>query len=153
MRTPSSHTFSDLPDDIDALKGAVGVRELYNRDLLIEKLKHQLAGLRRHQFGSRSEGLDQLEMRLEDEWIAQAVEAPAAQVDAEADENRAKPKRNPLPAHLPRTENVLSPGEACLSCGGGLKILGEDVTEELEYVPGRFVVNRTAAPPHGLHLL
>ena len=29
--------------------------ELRSRDLLIEKLKHQLAGLRRHQFGSRSE--------------------------------------------------------------------------------------------------
>ena len=78
MRTPPRHKSSDLPDDIDALKGAVGVleRELYNRDLLIEKLKHQLAGLRRNQFGSRSERLDQLEMRLEDEEIAEAGEAP-----------------------------------------------------------------------------
>ena len=52
MITAPSH----LPDDIDALKGAVGVleRELHNRDLLIEKLKHQLAGLRRHQFGTSS---------------------------------------------------------------------------------------------------
>ncbi|MBO6798471.1 IS66 family transposase [Maricaulis sp.] len=148
MRTRPSNTSSDLPDDIDALKGAVGVleRELYNRDLLIEKLKHQLAGLQRHQFGSRSESLDQLEMRLEDEEIAQASAQAEAEAEAEADEAPAKPKRNPLPAHLPRTEKVLSPGEACLSCGGDLKRLGEDVTEELEYVPGYFVVNRIVRP-------
>jgi transposase len=35
---------------------------------------------------------------------------------------------------------------ACASCGGKLKRLGEDVTEELEYVPGRFVVNRIVRP-------
>ena len=146
MQTPPRHTSSDLPDDIDALKGAVGVleRELYNRDLLIEKLKHQLTGFQRHQFGSRSESLDQLEMRLEDEGIAQA--SAEAEADAEADEAPAKPKRNPLPAHLPRTEEVLSPGEECTACGGDLKQLGEDVTEELEYVPGRFVVNRIVRP-------
>lgn len=37
-------------------------------------------------------------------------------------------------------------GEACPSCGGRLKRVGEDVTEELEYVPGRFVVNRIVRP-------
>ena len=46
--------------------------ELRSRDFLIEKLKHQLAGLRRHQFGSRSESLDQLELTLEEEEIARA---------------------------------------------------------------------------------
>ena len=32
------------------------------------------------------------------------------------------------------------------ACGGSLKTLGEDVTEELEYVPGRLVVNRIIRP-------
>ena len=31
-------------------------------------------------------------------------------------------------------------------CGGKLKPLGEDVTEELDYMPGRFVVNRIVRP-------
>ena len=152
MRTPPRHKSSDLPDDIDALKGAVGVleRELYNRDLLIEKLKHQLAGLRRNQFGSRSERLDQLEMRLEDEEIAEAAEAPTVETEVETGSAQAhepaKPSRKSLPDHLPRHDEILSPGEACLSCGGGLKALGEDITEELEYVPGRFVVNRIKRP-------
>jgi len=34
----------------------------------------------------------------------------------------------------------------CAKCGGGLRRLGEDVTEELEYVPGRFIVNRIVRP-------
>jgi transposase len=56
------------------------------------------------------------------------------------------PKRKPLPAGLPRQETVLSPGDACGHCGGRLKTLGEDVTEELDYLPGRFVVNRIVRP-------
>ena len=46
-----------LPDDIAALKAMVltSRAELRNRDLLIEKLKHQLAGLRRQRFGATSE--------------------------------------------------------------------------------------------------
>jgi transposase len=56
------------------------------------------------------------------------------------------PKRKPPPADLPRRETVLSPGQVCGACGGRLKTLGEDVTEELDYVPGRFVVNRIVRP-------
>ena len=57
-----------------------------------------------------------------------------------------QPKRRPLPDHLPREETVLAPGERCGACGGRLKRLGEDVTEELEYIPGRFVVKRIVRP-------
>ena len=38
--------------------------------------KHQLSGLRRQQFGSRSESLDQLELTREEEEIARAAEPP-----------------------------------------------------------------------------
>ncbi|MDG1457117.1 MAG: IS66 family transposase [Pseudoprimorskyibacter sp.] len=38
------------------------------------------------------------------------------------------------------------PGDACSRCGGKLKTLGEDITEELEYVPGRFIANRIVHP-------
>lgn len=138
----------DLPNDPAVLKGLVAslASELKSRDLLIEKLKHQLAGLRRHQFGSRSEALDQLELTLEEAEIARAAETPATiEADDPAGEKR-QPKRRPLPDHLARHETVLSVGEACAACGGKLKQLGQDVTEELEYVPGRFVVNRIVRP-------
>ena len=136
----------DLPDDTVQLKAMVVayVAEIRTRDLLIEKLKHQLAGLRRHRFGAKSEALDQLELLLEGEEIAAAAEV---QVEtASRSEPKGQPKRKPLPDHLPRDEQVITPGESCGRCGGTLKRLGEDVTEELEYVPGRFRVNRIVRP-------
>ena len=133
-----------LLDDVAALKAMVlaSQAELRNRDLLIEKLKHQLAGLRRQRFGVGSEALDQLELGLEDEEIARAAEALPAPLPG----TKRRPKRRPLPEHLPREETVLAPGDHCTACGGRLKRLGEDVTEELEYVPGRFVVKRIVRP-------
>ena len=133
-----------LPDDIAALKAMVlaSRAELRNRDLLIEKLKHQLAGLRRQRFGAGSEALDQLELELEDEEIPRATDP----VPDPPPDTKKQPKRRPLPDHLPREETVLSPGERCTACGGRLKRLGEDVTEELEYIPGRFVVKRILRP-------
>ncbi|MEZ5668910.1 MAG: IS66 family transposase [Alphaproteobacteria bacterium] len=144
--------------ELDSLRALLAAREaeiaakdaeLRSRDLLIEKLRHQLAGLRRYRFGARSESLDQLELTLEEAEIAQAVDAPAERQPVAAGEKR-KPKRLPLPDHLPRHETVLPPvsggGEACPACGGRLKRVGQDVTEELEYVPARFVVNRIVRP-------
>lgn len=112
--------------------------ELTSRELLIAKLKHHFAGMRRHQYGSRSESPDQLELTLEEQEIAQSAEAPAAP----SSPDKRQPKRRPLPENLPRNETVLDIGDACPGCGGKLRQLGADVTEELEYVPGLFVVNR-----------
>ena len=62
-------------------------------------------------------------------------------------EERDKPKRPPIPDHVPRMEVELSPiADACADCGGHLRRIGEDVTEDLEYVPGRFIVNRIVRP-------
>lgn len=105
----------------------------------------KLAGLRRQRFGATSESPDQLDLALEETAIELARAAdPAAPEDAA--ETKRKPKRKPLPKELPRTETVLTPGEACADCGGRLKRLGEDITEELDYIPGRFVVNRFVRP-------
>lgn len=135
-----------LPDDPGDLKDLVArlAEELKHRDLRIAKLEHELAGHRRHRFGSTSESLDQLQLRLEDEEIAAAKDDKPA--PASKDDPKSKPKRKPLPADLLRNETVLSPGEACGRCGGKLKVLGEDITEELEYVPGHYVVNRFVRP-------
>ena len=121
--------------------------EAHARDLLIEKLQHQLAGMRRHRFGVSSETRDQLELTLEEQEIAQAAETVdlSELPDAGLDPKK-KPKRKPLPPHIPRHEQVISPGDNCGDCGGRLKTLGEDVTEELEYIPGRFIVNRFVRP-------
>jgi transposase len=139
---------SQLKDMVTALSSECGILtgELKSRDILIEKLKHQLAGMRQHRFGSRSEALDQLALTLEDQEIAASAQEPAPDDADHPAAPKDKPKRKPLPRHLPRHETILSPGDACGECGGALKTLGDDVTEELEYVPGRFVVNRIVRP-------
>ncbi len=105
------------------------------------------AGYNRPRFGSKAENLDQLQLALENEEVAASAElAPAEPSPDAAEQPKGKPRRKPLPDHLDRNETVISPGDNCGQCGGSLRTLGEDVTEELEYVPGRFVVNRIVRP-------
>ena len=82
-----------LPDDQVELKGLVTLltSELKNRDLKITDLKHQLAGHNRRRFGTKSEGLDQLQLSLaEDEAIAVAAET-AGIPEPEVGEPKNKP--------------------------------------------------------------
>jgi transposase len=116
----------------------------------IEKLKKELAAHRKARFCSKSETMDQLAFDLqEDTEIAAASEAqksaPETDTDQEASAKRSN-NRAPLPDHLERQEEILSPGDACGDCDGALKQLGKDVTEELEYVPGHFAVKRIVRP-------
>jgi transposase len=128
--------------------------QLASRDTEIEHLKLLIAKLRRMQFGRKSEKLDrqieQLELRLDELQATQeentcASQRPAvAAVDAKGNE---KPARRPLPEHLPReVRKYLPKQDACPDCGGKLKLLGEDVSEILEYVPARFKVIRQVRP-------
>ncbi|WP_254604271.1 IS66 family transposase [Leisingera sp. ANG59] len=136
-----------LPSDPGELRDtAEGLLDLVKAQALkIAKLEHQLAGHNRHRFGSKSESLDQLQLRLDEEETAAAQVAIEDAPDGDAKSQKAKPKRKPLPPELPRFDQVLTPGETC-KCGGMLRTLSEDVTEELEYVPGRFIVNRIVRP-------
>ena len=95
--------------------------------LKVEQLQHQLHGANRHRFGSKSEGMDQLQLFAESEEIADAAEEVVDITPSEPVEP--KPKRKLLPDHLDRIEQVLSVGGECSECGGDLSKLGEDVTE------------------------
>ncbi len=141
------NNLESLPNDPVELQDMVTLlaREVKSQALFIEKLQHELHGANRHRFGSKSESLDQLQLFVENEEIAAASEETDTP-EPQACEPKRKPKRNPLPKHLERKEKVLSPGDDCSKCGGSLKTLGEDITEELEYVPGRFVVNKIVRP-------
>ena len=139
---------SDLPEDPVELGSftTLLIREVKAQALLIAKLKHQLAGHRAHRFGSSSETLDQLTLALELNEIAIAS-LTAKLPDSDDEAPKEKPRRKPIPDHVPRVEIVLTTdSDDCSHCGGTLRQLGEDVTEELEYVPGRFVVNQFIRP-------
>lgn len=124
--------------------------------LQIEKFKVQLARLRRMKFGQSSERLalqaDQLELTLEDleaeHAHAECIVEGHVSEDAPATVTARKPRRAPLPDHLPRDEVLHAAPDAddCSACGGTMGKLGEDVTEVLEYVPGRFRVVRHVRP-------
>ena len=122
--------------------------ELQARNLLIEQLKLQLANLRRHRFGTKSEALNQIigQLELALEEAERAADRSRAEPPTVEGEPKQQPKRGPLPDHLPREDVILCPGETCKQCGGALRLLGEDVLETLEYVPGRFKVIRTVRP-------
>ncbi len=136
-----------LPEDAEELRAFTArlLAEVKAQAVLIEKLRHQLAGHRAHRFGASSETADQLQLALETSEIA--ASAMTATLRLPDVEEKDRPKRQPIPDHIPRTEIEITPGEdCCAGCGGALRRIGEDVTEELEYVPGRFVVNRIVRP-------
>jgi len=141
-----------LPDDVDALKRMIGemARDAAVARAEIAKLRFQLARFKRNQFGRSSEKnertVEQLELAIEtlEEDNAQRLAAIPAVAEAieTAAERSAKPARRPLPEHLPR-EEIVHPGACtCPQCGGALHKIGVDVTETLDYVPGRFKVVR-----------
>ena len=141
-----------LPDDPQALKQIIAAmaQDALAAQAEIARLKFQLARYQRAEFGRSSEKLaheaEQLELAIESleedqaERLATAVPVVAAAIDRAAEAQ--KPARRPLPDHLPR-EDALHPAPCtCPACGGALRRIGEDITETLDYVPGRFKVVR-----------
>jgi transposase len=153
-----------LPSDVESLHAMV-----LERDLLIEKLKLQIARMKRARFGASSEKLDtqivQLELIVEDlestlsAHAADATAQTSPSDDAAADSavsiaagaTPVAPACRALPEHLPRERVVYAPKHldragvscGCKHCGADerhLTALGSDESEILEYVPGRFKV-------------
>ena len=145
-------TLRSLPEDPTELRAvsAVMAAEIKMQAYQIETLKKELAAPRKARFGSKSETMDQRAFDLqEDTEMAAASEAEKAASKADADQDAPAIRthnRAPLPDHLERQEEIPSPGDSCRDCGGALKPLGADVTEEPEYVPGHFVVKRIVRP-------
>jgi len=93
--------------------------EVKSQAVLIEKLRHQLAGQRHHRFGSSSESIEQLQLALETSEIA--VAKMTAKLRLPDEEPKDKPKRRPIPDHIPRMEVELTTGDDdCAHCGGAL---------------------------------
>lgn len=159
-------TPDQLPDDIAELKRLVVAKDielaaarngLVITQLTIEKLKAQIARLKREKFGASSEkierALEQLELALEEAEAARAeaiAAAPASPAQDEPAADEVKPerkKRRQLPPELPRRDVVHAPAGICKACGGDeLRKVGETVTEVLSYVPARFEVIRHVRP-------
>jgi len=117
-------------------------------------LRHELDKLKRMVFGSKSErfiGTDDPAQLLLGLGIApQPAEPTKETVTYERKKPGAKDKavhsRQPLPAHLPRHEEVIEPIEDTT----GAKKIGEEITEVLEYTPGKLYVKKYIRPKYVL---
>ena len=121
--------------------------ELRHQRALNEKLTYECALLKRLKFAAQSErhSADQrslLEDEIDADLAAVAVEIEQLQPPAAAPEAKQQPKRQPLPAHLPRREIRHEPESTTCACGCRMQRIGEDVAEKLDYVPGVFTVER-----------
>jgi len=129
-------------------------RQLSYDELFSEyiKLKQELADLKRLIFGQKRERFipgnsdHQLSFGLGLEPLAEHEET-SEQITYQRKKNKAKytpHSRQELPAHLERIEIIIEPQEDT----AGLSKIGEEITEELDYLPGNLFVNRYIRPKY-----
>ena len=120
----------------------------------IINLRHELDQLRRLVFGSRHERFiantppEQLALDLTAETV-QAAPVPVQTIEYTRQQRKEKTEkvqtgRMKLPADLPREQVILEPQQDV----SGLKKIGEEITEELERVPGRLFVRQYVRPKY-----
>ena len=122
-----------------------------------------IAELKRQLFGSKGEPLSaeqeaQLEQLANDAQEQAKSPAPASQEvleEEEEEEEQAKkerrkskrPSRHPLPATMETVTVTLEPeNKDCPRCGLEQHRIGEEVSEEFEYIPAKLIRRRTVRP-------
>jgi transposase len=114
-------------------------------------LKHRVAELQRLLFGAKSErfvpSANPAQLQLELEGLEEIVAAHTKMVAAherrvQREEEKKHPGRLPIPAHLERVEETLEPEEDTAD----MQHIGDEVTETLEYTPGKLWVRRIVRP-------
>jgi transposase len=134
---------------------AIHYKEKYE-ELTIQhiQLKHELDQLKRLVFGSRHERFvpttpqEQLALGLD----VQQVQPPVPSVQTieytrkrkEASSEKLQTGRMKLPASLPREQVIIEPAQ---DVSGWIKI-GEEITEELERIPGKLFVRQYVRPKY-----
>lgn len=110
------------------------VQELQSKQALIDRLTHEMAIIKRLRFAAKSEHFNAQQKGLFDEDGDADLEALAQQLEQLASPQTSKvqsqtPKRQTLPADLPRREVRHEPTQTLCTCGCSLKRIGEDIAE------------------------
>jgi len=152
-----------LPEDLESAHRLIRelLATLLQKTYLTEKLQRQLEQLLRQIYGKRSEKLDPNQLLLfAREFLEAAEPAPEATPEPEtiaepvtAPAKRPSPGhgRKPLPAHLvrkPVLHDVSLEERACPDCGVERRLIGEEVREQLEYVPASMIVLQHIRPKY-----
>jgi transposase len=150
-----------LKEDAQCLRSKVHELEVLKdgMEAQLQEALLELEELRRQLYGSKSDKLTPEQEaqigELEEDLKEQARRDAPVSTDILEDEDekpaRKRNRRNPMPEHLERETVVLEPGglDACPQCGKERVCLGEEVSEELEYVPAKVVCRRTVRPKYG----
>ena len=134
----------ELPKDVETLRQMI-LQLLAD----VNDLNKQLAWYKRYVFGRRSEKIDPSQLILFEGIGAEAEEPPqettVVNLSVPKKRNGNHKGRQPLPAELPRERIEYHPPkeqQVCSGCGNLKEIIGEEVTEQLDYVPASFVVRQ-----------
>lgn len=131
--------------------------DLNAREIAYQLVVHELAQLKRLRYAATSEALSAAMQDLFDETLAADIAACEARLqalaplksEAEPAPRKGRTGRPPLPAHLERVEHRHEPEScSCGQCGGELVKIGEDVSEQLDIIPSRFIVQRHIRPQY-----
>jgi transposase len=135
MTAREAELTQQLAESQQALAAALRENQLLRQkvDLLVRRV-----------FGSSSEKLDPAQLLLLQLSEAPAVAEPLPVVPSPAPRApRTRPPRTPrLPEHLPVVEEVIDP-EPVQAQPENWRQIGQEVTEQLDYEPGRFLKRRT----------
>ena len=116
----------------------------------VELLKHQFAQLQRMLFGRKSERFvlpDPNQGVLFDLPEEKAVEEKTEEITytrSVPKKEKKHPLRTPLPAHLPRKEEIIEPDNVPENA----RKIGESITEILEYTPANIYVRKIIRPKY-----
>ena len=155
-------------DELLANHAAVTAQAEHDRQALqialltIDKLKTEIAYLKRMRYGRSSERLEHdTQMLLMDGMHASSLpvqdscgdESPGNVIDLQRERRKRQAKdaasatAGELPAHLPRRTVVHPPQPcSCGKCDSHRRQIGADVSEQLDYEPGSFHVLRHVRP-------
>ena len=137
-----------LPDDPILLKKLL--LEMSRKYAYLEE-KFRLA--QHKQFGKSTEGYPgQGELFNELEQLVDQLEAEPSEADKESiTYERKKPVRKPLPKDLPRDviiHDLADEDKSCDDCGHELHRMGEDKSEQLEFIPAQIKVIEHVRPKY-----
>jgi transposase len=135
----STSPYAHLRNDPDALLSIID-----NQSREIERLQVFVANINRKMFVKKSER--QIPASEQEELFTFEQVPPKSEPSDEKvtvpEHTRKKPSgRKPLSAELPRRRiEYLPENMTCAQCGGQLEPFGDEITEELEYIPAHFEV-------------
>jgi len=150
----------ELPTDLETCHQLIRelIETLRQQTFLNEKLQHQLERLLRRTYGQKAERVDPDQLLLFAREILEAGGEPPPDEPAppEATATAASPPkkghgRKPLPAHLhrrPVVHDLSEEQKTCPECGAPRCRIGEEVHEQLEYIPASVFVVQHIRPKY-----